>query len=124
MSDSPFDTLEDKLSEQAERIRELEQKADKILEESYDLDQHRSLLEQKTQILAGLPETAEPFLDQLSHQTRSAVEQRLNTFAHNAQQAMGVGSVFFMRQLLYPEDYREGQANDLESFIQALKQRH
>ena len=121
MSDTPLDALKDKLSEQAEKIRELEKKADKTLEDSYDLDQHRSLLEQKAQILAGLPEAAEPFVDQLPHETRSAVEQRLSTFANNAQQAMGVGSVFFMRQLLYPEDYREGQANDLESFIQNIK---
>ncbi len=121
MSDSPLDTLKDKLSEQAEKIRELEKKADKILEESYDLDQYRSLLEQKAQMLVALPEAAEPFLSQLPHQTGAAVEQRLNTFARNAQQALGIGSVFFMRQLLYPEDYREGQANDLESFIQTLQ---
>ncbi len=121
MSASPLDALKDELSVQAEKIRELEKKADGILEESYDLDQYRSLLEQKAETLIALPEVAEPFLNRIPDKTSDTVKQRLNTFAHNAGQALGIGSVFFMRQLLNPEDYREGQANDLENFIQNLK---
>jgi hypothetical protein len=34
---------------------------------------------------------------------------------------MEVGSIFFMRQLLYPEDYLEGQENDLERLINSLQ---
>ncbi len=120
-SESTLDALKDTLAVQAEKIRELEKKADSILEGSYDLEQYRSLLEQKAQTLIALPEEAEPFLSRIPDQTRGSVEQRLNSFAHNAEQALSIGSVFFMRQLLYPEDYREGQANDLERFIQNLK---
>lgn len=121
MSASPLDALKDKLSVQAEKIRELEKKADAILKENYDLEQYRSLLEQKAHTLIALPEETEPFLNRIPDQTRDSVEQRLNSFAHNAEQALGIGSVFFMRQLLYPEDYREGQANDMENFIQTLQ---
>ncbi len=119
-SSKSLELLKEKLWRLSERVREIENQADRSLEENYNLEQHRSLLEKKASLLSSLPEEAEPYLDQIQEKTSEAVRNRLDIFARNAEQALGVGSVFFMRQLLYPEDYREGQDNDLESFIRSL----
>ena len=61
-----------------------------------------------------------PLLEHLPREMQSEVKTRLEEFAGNAEQSMQVNSPFFMSMLLYPEDYREGDNNDLEELIQCL----
>lgn len=41
----------------------------------------------------------------------------------SASTALRIGSVFFMTALLYPEDYKPGDLNDLEAYIEELRVR-
>ncbi len=110
------------LSEQAVRIRELEKTADEHLHGQGDVESYKALLQEKAQLLSGLPDEAQPYLEKLPREIRDSVEHQLQAFAHSALQALNLDSVFFMRQLLYPEDYEEGTDNDLERFIRTLRQ--
>lgn len=116
-----LEKLIDVLAKQAARIRELEQNADRFLHEENDTVQYKALLHNKAEILSGLSELAQPYMENLSANLQEKVSRQLESFAHNALQAINVDSVFFMRQLLYPEDYEQGQENDLERFISSLR---
>jgi len=122
MSQAELEKLIDVLAKQAGRIRELEQSADRYLHQENDTVQYKALLQDKAEILSGLSELAQPYVENLSANLQEKVARQLESFAHNALQAINVDSVFFMRQLLYPEDYEEGRENDLERFISSLRQ--
>ncbi len=113
--------LIDVLSSQADRIRELEKNADTSLHEQGDTDQYSETLHSKAELLSGLSFQAQPYLQELPEDLKEKIAQQLDSFSQNARQALKVDSIFFMRQLLYPEDYQEGQENDLEKFISFLK---
>jgi len=52
-----------------------------------------------------------------------AIREGLKRFADSADNALSLDSVFYMSALLYPEDYHEGEANDLELFAEELHAR-
>ena len=61
------------------------------------------------------------FWDGMAKDARAEFETGLNSFAVRAAQAWELSSIFYMSALLYPEDYREGDLNDLELFIDRLR---
>ncbi|MCF8106802.1 MAG: hypothetical protein K9K64_15065 [Desulfohalobiaceae bacterium] len=111
------------LHQQAESIRQLESEADRVLHKEQDPDRYRDQLLEKAEILADLPEKARPFLQDLDPGLQKEVADGLRMFAQRADMALRLNSPFFMRQLLYPEDYREGDNNNLEGFIRSLESR-
>jgi len=50
------------------------------------------------------------------------ISTRLEQFSMSAGAALRIGSVFFMTALLYPEDHKPGEPNDLETYISELRQ--
>ena len=108
------------LSNQAARIRELEKRADTYLHEQGNTEQYSEALHSKAELLSELSDLAQPYLQELPADLKENIDQQLGSFSQNARQALKVDSIFFMRQLLYPEDYQEGQENDLERFISSL----
>lgn len=112
--------LIDMLSAQAARVRELDKAADNSLHEHGDIQQYTQALHSKAELLSELSDLARPYLTDLPAEQQERIAQQLKAFSRNAQQALEVDSIFFMRQLLYPEDYQEGQENDLERFISSL----
>ena len=112
------------LQEKASTIREIEENAQKILKNKGDVQEYKETLTQKAQLLTGLPQAVEPFFEDLPRDIQTEARIRLEEFAGNAQQALEVNSPFFMSMLLYPEDYRQGENNDLEEFIQYLISNH
>jgi hypothetical protein len=45
----------------------------------------------------------------------------MERFSMSASTALRIGSVFFMTALLYPEDHKPGDPNDLEVYIGELR---
>jgi hypothetical protein len=109
------------LQSAAERIRRIEDEAREALFIRDDPETHRQKLEEKTILLMELPELAGPFREGMAKDVRAAFETGLNSFAMRAAQAWELSSIFYMSALLYPEDYREGDRNDLEFFIDRLR---
>lgn len=104
----------------AVQVRALEAEAEILLHEQGDPDGAAANLRRKAELLAGLPDVVEPYLDGLAPAARERVENGAGNFAGRALPALAQGSVFWMRNLLYPEDYADGDPNDLERFIAAL----
>uniref|UniRef100_I2Q3W9 Uncharacterized protein n=1 Tax=Desulfovibrio sp. U5L TaxID=596152 RepID=I2Q3W9_9BACT len=108
----------------ARHIRELEAEALRVLHGAGDTAAHRAGLTRKCLVLEALPEDAAGALKDASGASGpvdaadvAAFATGLESFAHRAGQALSLESVFFMGALLYPEDYQEGQPNDLERFL-------
>jgi len=106
----------DMARETARAIRALEAEALDALHNKGDQETHRFKMMEKCELLAELPEHAEPYLkgdDPLSERLRSG----LKDFARRGNMALDLESIFFMSALLYPDDYQDGEPNDLERFI-------
>ena len=107
------------LKARAEEIRRIEGEALAALADG-NSQSYREGMRHKAEVLAALPKDALPCLTGLASAQQDIILQGLWRFASNAGNALALDSVFYMSALLYPEDYREGQANDLEAFIASL----
>ena len=107
------------LKARAAEVRSIENKALAALEDG-NSQAYREAMRHKAQVLAALPVDAADCLAALPPDKRELVMKRLLRFAGGASNALSLDSVFYMSALLYPEDYREGQPNDLEAFIASI----
>lgn len=107
----------DKAREAARRIRELEGEALSALHGAGDTAAHRTKLTEKCVLLTGLPEEVEELLPDPPTPDDKALADGLEDFARRAGMALSLESVFFMGALLYPEEYQDGDPNDLERFL-------
>ena len=78
-------------------------------------------LEEKAKLLADLAENSWELVEPIEGELGDEIAQRLERFSMSASTALRIGSVFFMTALLYPEDHKPGEPNDLETFIAELK---
>ncbi|MFP4350797.1 MAG: hypothetical protein ACOC3A_10630 [Thermodesulfobacteriota bacterium] len=115
-----MDKLITRLKEMAQTVRDIEASADAALKNG-DKEGYTEKMREKARLLQVLPETLAPVTEDLPDTVREPVEDRLERFSASAANALRLDSVFFMWALLYPEDYREGEPNDLERFIADLE---
>jgi hypothetical protein len=108
----------------AESIRRIEAEALEALFYRDEPEAYRQKLEEKTTLLMELPKRVEPFLDGMDKDARGEILSRVSAFARGASQAWELSSIFYMSALLYPEDHREGEKNDLENFIDRLRSKY
>lgn len=111
------------MQEEAVRIRALEADAREALLVQDDKEGYTRKLKEKTLALMDLPDTLGPLLTALSAAVRNEIEPGLEDFARRAGQAWELSSLFYMSALLYPDDYVEGEKNDLERFIDRVRKR-
>ena len=72
-------------------------------------------------LLASLEEEGEAYLEELPEQLQDQAGHRLHRFSASARNALRIGSIFYMSALLYPEDHKPGQPDDLQVFIRRLR---
>jgi len=101
----------------ARRVRELEASASRALHDSGDTAAHRADLTRKCLVLEALPEEAADLAGGEDAEGAAAFVAGLEDFARRAGMALSLESIFFMGALLYPEDYQDGDPNDLERFL-------
>jgi hypothetical protein len=110
------------LEECAHEVRRVEGQALHELE-GQNTQGYRDGMRRKAELLAGLPKASLPLINELPEDAAQAIQEGVWRFARNAGNALSLDSVFYMSALLYPEDYREGEANDLERFLEELRAR-
>ena len=110
------------LEERARDVRRMEEEALRDLGQK-NVQGYREGMRRKAELLAGLPKASVPVLDGLPEDVAQAIRAGLWRFARNAGNALSLDSVFYMSALLYPEDHREGDPNDLELFLEELRAR-
>lgn len=108
------------LSERREFLRHLEKEATRVLRQENETDKYRALMSQKAQFLQALAGEAEKHLCDVPENVAGRVRERLEKFSRSASQALKLDSVFYMSALLYPEDYQEGEPNDLDRLVDEL----
>lgn len=109
-----------RLDDIAVQIRTLEAEAEILLHEQNDPDGSEANMRRKAELLSELPDVVDDYLDALAPAVREKVENGVDRFSQRAMMALNQGSVFWMRNLLYPDDYQQGQPNDLERFIESI----
>lgn len=109
------------LDAKALAVRILEEKAEAALHDHNDQARYRQLMLEKATILSNLADEGTPLVALLPESHRGTISERLARFSQSATMAKRVGSVFYMSALLYPEDHRKGDPNDLEAFIGTLR---
>ncbi|MDR0239148.1 MAG: hypothetical protein LBI88_02815 [Deltaproteobacteria bacterium] len=110
------------LEERAREVRRIEGQALHELERENTQD-YRDGMRRKAELLADLPRASVPLTSGLPEDAARTIQEGLWRFARNAGNALSLNSVFYMSALLYPEEYREGEANDLERFLEELRAR-
>ena len=109
------------LSERCEFLRNLENEAERELQINKDTDKYRALMNQKALFLQALPEEAEKHAANLSGEAADFALERLEQFAANASVALRLNSVFYMSALLYPDDHKKGDPNNLDRLAASLR---
>ena len=109
------------LTSTAHEVSRREAKAKALLHENYDRLGYHDQLRQKAMVLSELAEKVELCGD-LPPQLKTLVQERIGSVSFEADRALRLDSVFYMAVLLYPEDYQEGDPNELENLINSLLQ--
>lgn len=110
------------LEERARDVRRIEKQALNELEQK-NVPAYRDGMRRKAELLAGLPAASVSLVGALPADAARAIQENLRRFGRNAGSALSLNSVFYMSALLYPEDYQNGEANDLEAFLEELRTR-
>lgn len=112
------------LRSNATKIRMLEAEAQKALFERDDNAAYEQKLREKALLLMDLPETVHPLLDGVKSDAANEIRSAVAGFSRRAEPALELSSTFFMSALLYPEDFRPGDKNNLEKFIEDFRNRY
>lgn len=108
------------LQHQSDKVNRLEARG-KTLLAGGDQEAYRAVMREKAELLAHLETEGSARLKEVPGPLRARVQSGLRRFSSSAENALSIGSVFYMSALLFPEDYQEGQPNDLERFCDDLK---
>jgi len=100
-----------------EAVRDIEKRAHDALHGRGDEAGYRKLMREKCDILMGLPEAGTALLAGAKGAVFDDLRAELASLASRAGQAVKIGSVFYMAALLYPDDYKDGDPNDLEETV-------
>ena len=106
------------LEEMHARVMQAEQAALAVMD---DMPAYTARMQEKARLLASLEEEGEAYLEELPEQLQDQAGHRLHRFSASARNALRIGSIFYMSALLYPEDHKPGQPDDLQVFIRRLR---
>ena len=100
------------------RVMQAEQAARDVVD---DTPAYTARMQEKARLLASLEEEGETYLEGLPEPLQDQAGHRLHCFSASARNALRIGSIFYMSALLYPEDHKPGQPDDLQVFIRRLR---
>lgn len=104
------------LKEKISQIKNIEDEANAVLALG-DNEKYRDLMRRKAGVLSGLASSAEEVTADLPPAVRREVVDKLTNFSQNAQNSLDLDSTFYMSALLYPDDHKPGEPNNLEKLL-------
>lgn len=108
------------LQQQCDTVNQLEARG-KALLTGGDQEGYRAVMREKAELLARLEKDGAARLESLPAPLRGSVHDGLRRFSSSAENALSIGSVFYMSALLFPDDHQPGQPHDLDRFCAGLK---
>ena len=121
MSKSAACVLADFLEQRARAVRAIETEAEAIIHGQGDQAGYVAKMRQKATLLEALAADAQALVSALEPVLAKAAAERLERFSQSAASSLGVGSPFFMSALLYPDEHKQGQPNDLERYVDEVR---
>ncbi len=117
MADTADQTLKTFLQDRARQVRELEAEAARSSTAGATRRCYEAKMSEKAELLADLAEEAGPCWRPRTRPRPGPCAPGSGIFSANAARSLDIGSVFYMSALLYPDDHREGEPNNLERLI-------
>lgn len=108
------------LEERRRQIAEHETRALEALNSSWT-ESYAAGMRKKAEAIAALADEAAPYLAELPPEKRAYAEKKLRNFSRSAKTSLSLDSVFYMSALLYPDDHKKGQPDNLAVLIAELK---
>lgn len=121
MTSSPTAALADYLDDKARQVRAIEAEAETAIHAKGDQPAYQALMRRKAELLQALADDAAPLVKPLGPGLAQAAGERLAGFSLNAENSLRIGSVFFMSALLYPDEHKPGEPNNLELFAAEVR---
>jgi len=121
MSKDAARALADFLEQRAKAVRAIEAEAEALIHGQGDQAGYVARMREKAALLAALAADARTLVLALESRLSEAVDERLERFSQSAATSLKVGSPFFMSALLYPDEHKPGQPNDLELYVAEVR---
>ena len=86
-----------------------------------DTPGHNDLMRRKAELLASMAEDAKPLLEPFPGEARFNYALALESFSASARMSLRLNSVFYMSALLYPDDHKPGQPDNLTLCIDRME---
>lgn len=86
-----------------------------------DIDSYREKMREKAKVLAEIYKDSADILCKLPLPGRDDLVQALKSFSQGAQTALDLDSVFYMSALLYPDDHKPGEPDNLARNIEKFR---
>lgn len=102
-------------------IQTLERQAKEVLETPDYKESYRQLMLRKANLLAGLPAEYDKLIKEKPGLSNTKVAQRLEDFSGGAGMALRLDSLFYMSALLYPDEHKPDEPNNLELLISEIR---
>ena len=109
------------LRDRSDAVKVCERKAEAALYVDNNETAYRSLMKEKAGLLASIAKDAASLVSSFAGQDRGRVAAALDSFSANAQTSLRIDSVFYMSALLYSDDHKKGQPNNLEKLVATLE---
>ena len=120
MSD-PIAALTVWLTEAHCNLKKAENDALAALYENKDEAAYRALMRERAERLATLDVQGQDVLKGVPEPLRTDVRLTLKRFAGGARKALELDSVFYMSALLYPDEHKAGEPDNMELLIAGIK---
>ena len=109
------------LDEISAKINDCEKNAKKFISEG-DNAAYIKTMQQKAEIIAELPIDIKKYDESdIPAAMRKFISEKISSFSAAAKTAIELQSNWYMSQLLFNEDYKEGDLNNFELFLQKVK---
>ena len=83
--------------------------------------EYKSKMKEKALKISSLAEDCKPYMEAISPDKREEIARELERFSTSAKAGINLDSVFYMSALLYRDDHKEGEPDNLYVFIENLK---
>ncbi len=110
------------LQSQAKEITRLEKAAEIALNNDKNKTAYHRYMVEKAELLSKMFLSARPFYKDASPEIAEIINTTLTGFSQNAMQALKLNSVFYMSALLYPDEHKAGEPNNLEKLVIKIEQ--
>lgn len=110
------------LQERHTMLKSCEQLALMALNFDNNKQAYQALMQERAEQIAALRDEAAPLLESLPQEKRNTAEEALDRFSTGAENALRLESVFYMSALLYPDDHKQGEPDNMECLISQLSE--